>query len=111
MPAGGALSQRRGLTLNPITTMYYIAPASFAFLSIPWFLIEAAPMLAASKVQPSAARLDLMCLDSSLSIRPPAVDARRGLPAQQMLPVLAYPRNPSCARRFPGMHACCGCDV
>ena len=34
------LLQRRGLTLNPITTMYYIAPASLAFLSVPWGLIE-----------------------------------------------------------------------
>ena len=33
--------QRRGLSLNPITTLYYIAPASLAFLSIPWFFIEA----------------------------------------------------------------------
>lgn len=50
-----ALPQRRGLTLNPITTMYYIAPASFAFLSIPWFFIEAAPMLADNKVPPLSA--------------------------------------------------------
>ncbi|KAK9819643.1 hypothetical protein WJX72_000664 [[Myrmecia] bisecta] len=35
------LLQRRGLTLNPITTMYYIAPASLAFLAIPFALIEA----------------------------------------------------------------------
>lgn len=35
------LLQRRGLTLNPITTMYYIAPASMLFLSVPWGVIEA----------------------------------------------------------------------
>lgn len=35
------LLQRRGLSLNPITTMYYIAPASFAFLALPWSVIEA----------------------------------------------------------------------
>ncbi|KAK9815201.1 hypothetical protein WJX73_010856 [Symbiochloris irregularis] len=35
------LLQRRGLTLNPITTMYYIAPASLLFLSLPWGVIEA----------------------------------------------------------------------
>ncbi|EIE22024.1 plastidic phosphate translocator-like protein [Coccomyxa subellipsoidea C-169] len=40
------LLQRRGLSLNPVTTMYYIAPASFAFLSIPWFFIECRPLLA-----------------------------------------------------------------
>lgn len=34
------LLQKRGLTLNPITTMYYIAPASFVCLSIPWALME-----------------------------------------------------------------------
>lgn len=43
-------AQRRGLTLNPITTLYYIAPASFAFLSIPWFFIEARPLLADTRV-------------------------------------------------------------
>ncbi|BDA42040.1 probable sugar phosphate/phosphate translocator At5g25400 [Coccomyxa sp. Obi] len=40
------LTMRRGLSLNPVTTMYYIAPASFAFLSIPWFFIECRPLLA-----------------------------------------------------------------
>lgn len=34
------LLQRRGLSLNPVTTMYYIAPASFAFLSIPFVLVR-----------------------------------------------------------------------
>ena len=33
------LLQRRGLSLNPVTTMYYIAPASFLFLSIPFTLV------------------------------------------------------------------------
>lgn len=42
--------QRRGLSLNPITTMYYIAPASFAFLSIPWFFIEARQLMSDPKV-------------------------------------------------------------
>ena len=39
------LLQRRGLSLNPITTMYYIAPCSFAFLALPWALIEAKAVL------------------------------------------------------------------
>ena len=34
------LLQRRGLSLNPVTTMYYIAPASFVFLSIPFALVS-----------------------------------------------------------------------
>lgn len=44
--------QRRGLSLNPITTLYYIAPASLAFLSIPWFFIEAKAFLSDPKVTP-----------------------------------------------------------
>ena len=34
------LLQRRGLSLNPVTTMYYIAPASFVFLSVPFALVS-----------------------------------------------------------------------
>ncbi|XP_078427391.1 putative sugar phosphate/phosphate translocator At3g17430 [Wolffia australiana] len=34
------LLQRRGLTLNPITTLYYIAPCSLLFLLVPWFFLE-----------------------------------------------------------------------
>ncbi|KAK3286727.1 hypothetical protein CYMTET_5732 [Cymbomonas tetramitiformis] len=34
------LLQRRGMKLNPITTLYYIAPACFCFLSVPFVLIE-----------------------------------------------------------------------
>ena len=35
------LLQRRGLKLNPITTLYYVAPASGLFLLIPWSVFEA----------------------------------------------------------------------
>jgi len=35
------LLQRRGLQLNPITTLYYVAPASGFFLMIPWSVLEA----------------------------------------------------------------------
>ena len=35
------LLQRRGLKLNPITTLYYVAPASGFFLLIPWCALEA----------------------------------------------------------------------
>jgi hypothetical protein len=34
------LLQRRGLKLNPITTLYYVAPASGFFLMIPWSVLE-----------------------------------------------------------------------
>ena len=34
------LLQKRGLSLNPITTMYYIAPASFLFLSMPFAIVS-----------------------------------------------------------------------
>ncbi len=35
------LPQRRGLKLNPVTTLYYIAPCCFCFLLIPFAFIEA----------------------------------------------------------------------
>jgi len=35
------LLQKRGLKLNPITTLYYVAPASGLFLMIPWSVLEA----------------------------------------------------------------------
>lgn len=37
------LLQRRGLSLNPVTTMYYIAPASFLFLSVPFTVVSTEP--------------------------------------------------------------------
>ena len=52
-------SQRRGLTLNPITTLHYIAPASFAFLSIPWYFIEARALLSDNRVNQPARPLTL----------------------------------------------------
>eukprot|EP00250_Pteridium_aquilinum_P016814 c23305_g1_i2 orf=664-1728(+) len=30
----------KGISLNPITSLYYVAPCCFVFLSIPWFLVE-----------------------------------------------------------------------
>ncbi|KAI5072986.1 hypothetical protein GOP47_0013092 [Adiantum capillus-veneris] len=30
----------KGITLNPITSLYYVAPCCFAFLSIPWIIVE-----------------------------------------------------------------------
>lgn len=34
------LLQKKGLSLNPITSLYYIAPCSFLFLFVPWYLLE-----------------------------------------------------------------------
>jgi len=39
------LLQSRGLKLNPITSLYYISPCCFAFLSIPFMLFEAPKLL------------------------------------------------------------------
>ncbi|KAL4434231.1 hypothetical protein ABPG75_000672 [Micractinium tetrahymenae] len=39
------LLQRRGIKLNPITTLYLIAPCCFAFLCIPFFFLELPKML------------------------------------------------------------------
>lgn len=44
------LLQKKGLTLNPITSLYYIAPCSFAFLFIPWYLLEK-PAMNVSQIQ------------------------------------------------------------
>jgi len=63
------LLQRRGLSLNPITTMYYIAPVSFAFLSIPWGFIEARQLFADEKVG-FGLLVTLFCTLASLTIKP-----------------------------------------
>ena len=34
------LLQSKGVKLNPITSMYYILPCCFVFLSVPWMLLE-----------------------------------------------------------------------
>ncbi|KAK9741829.1 hypothetical protein RND81_03G131600 [Saponaria officinalis] len=34
------LLKSKGINLNPVTSLYYIAPSCFVFLSIPWFLVE-----------------------------------------------------------------------
>ncbi|KAJ7973134.1 Sugar phosphate transporter domain containing protein [Quillaja saponaria] len=38
------LLQKKGLTLNPITSLYYIAPCCFVFLFVPWYFLEKPPM-------------------------------------------------------------------
>ncbi|KAI3473886.1 hypothetical protein Pfo_028067 [Paulownia fortunei] len=44
------LLQKKGLTLNPITSLYYIAPCSFVFLFVPWYLLEM-PGMEVSQIQ------------------------------------------------------------
>ncbi|XP_043720616.1 probable sugar phosphate/phosphate translocator At3g17430 [Telopea speciosissima] len=44
------LLQKKGLTLNPITSLYYIAPCSFLFLFVPWYLLEQ-PAMEVSQIQ------------------------------------------------------------
>ncbi|KAG8658957.1 probable sugar phosphate/phosphate translocator At1g48230 isoform X1 [Manihot esculenta] len=44
------LLQKKGLTLNPVTSLYYIAPCSFVFLFVPWFLLEK-PGMEVSQIQ------------------------------------------------------------
>jgi len=39
------LLQQRGIKLNPVTTLYYIAPACFAFLLVPWSFLELPKMM------------------------------------------------------------------
>ncbi|XP_062143438.1 probable sugar phosphate/phosphate translocator At1g48230 isoform X1 [Alnus glutinosa] len=44
------LLQKKGLTLNPITSLYYIAPCSFVFLFVPWYFLEK-PVMDVSQIQ------------------------------------------------------------
>lgn len=44
------LIQKKGLTLNPITSLYYIAPCSFLFLFAPWYWLEQ-PRMEVSQIQ------------------------------------------------------------
>ncbi|WCJ40441.1 Nucleotide-sugar transporter family protein [Euphorbia peplus] len=44
------LLQKKGLTLNPVTSLYYIAPCSFVFLFVPWYLLEK-PEMEVTQVQ------------------------------------------------------------
>ncbi|XP_073056550.1 probable sugar phosphate/phosphate translocator At3g17430 [Primulina eburnea] len=44
------LLQKKGLTLNPIRSLYYIAPCSFVFLFVPWCLLEK-PEMEVSQIQ------------------------------------------------------------
>jgi hypothetical protein len=45
------LLQRRGIKLNPVTTLYYVAPACFAFLVVPFTFFELPKMTADSELK------------------------------------------------------------
>ena len=62
------LLQKRGLSLNPITTMYYIAPVSFAFLSLPWGVIEARQLFYDEKVCFAKAR-NILIMQTCVSLQ------------------------------------------
>ena len=40
------LLQSRGLKLNPVTTLYYVAPCCFAFLLLPFIFLEGPKLMA-----------------------------------------------------------------
>lgn len=45
------LLQQRGIKLNPVSTLYYIAPACFFFLLVPFLFIELPQMQADEQLQ------------------------------------------------------------
>ncbi|CAI5487580.1 unnamed protein product [Closterium sp. Naga37s-1] len=54
----------KGISLNPITSLYYISPVCLLFLSVPWFLVEfpkLVPVLAAG-AHPSVLVFGVNCL-------------------------------------------------
>ena len=55
------LLQRRGIKLNPVTTMYYVSPVCFAFLVVPFVAWEAQALLA-----DGGARVDALALGASV---------------------------------------------
>lgn len=48
------LLQSKGLKLNPITTLYYVAPCCFAFLTVPFVALEANKLMSDPNVNISA---------------------------------------------------------
>ncbi|XP_073008908.1 probable sugar phosphate/phosphate translocator At5g25400 [Typha latifolia] len=42
----------KGISLNPITSLYYVAPCCFAFLVVPWCFVELPKLRAASSFHP-----------------------------------------------------------
>ncbi|KAH7294512.1 hypothetical protein KP509_27G004000 [Ceratopteris richardii] len=52
----------RGISLNPITTLYYVAPCCFVFLSIPWFAVEFPILRGLSSFKPDFMVFGLNCV-------------------------------------------------
>jgi len=42
----------KGISLNPITSLYYVAPCCFVFLTVPWLIVELPRLRAMSSFQP-----------------------------------------------------------
>ncbi|KAJ3681058.1 hypothetical protein LUZ60_015547 [Juncus effusus] len=42
----------KGIKLNPITSLYYVAPCCLAFLALPWFVVELPKLRSAPSFQP-----------------------------------------------------------
>jgi Triose-phosphate Transporter family len=42
----------KGISLNPITSLYYVAPCCFAFLLVPWSFVELPRLRAAASFKP-----------------------------------------------------------
>ncbi|XP_072997466.1 probable sugar phosphate/phosphate translocator At5g25400 [Typha latifolia] len=42
----------KGISLNPITSLYYVAPCCFVFLLFPWYFVEMPSLRAASSFRP-----------------------------------------------------------
>ncbi|RCV36970.1 hypothetical protein SETIT_8G025000v2 [Setaria italica] len=49
----------RGMSLNPITSLYYIAPCCLAFLTVPWYAVELPRLRAAAASAAGLARPDV----------------------------------------------------
>ncbi|CAN6362192.1 unnamed protein product [Urochloa humidicola] len=49
----------RGMALNPITSLYYIAPCCLAFLAVPWYAVELPRLRAAAAAASLVARPDV----------------------------------------------------
>ncbi|GKA88648.1 probable sugar phosphate/phosphate translocator [Tanacetum coccineum] len=45
------LLKSKGIELNPITTLYYVAPCCLVFLSVPWMIVELPTLIETSSFQ------------------------------------------------------------
>ncbi|KAL0548489.1 hypothetical protein IC582_012942 [Cucumis melo] len=64
------LLQKKGLTLNPITSLYYIAPCSFVFLFVPWYLLEKPEITGAVTIRVAGVLKDWILIALSTVIFP-----------------------------------------